>query len=268
MGSSNLNRSRYAPNDDTLYVAPEDERTDYVCCKCHKALPINSDILMTVSTANGQLVQRSTKVSINKLLDIILTNYCGVLISTGKRRYGHPALNGVLPEPWLPLKKGQTLVNNRAKATNAAKDAHQAVVLTLRNRYSMVRRESRRDSVPENGIRSIEPTGNPWEDAPGLSHHPPRTAPVRLNHRLSFDGASGVIVLPDDGDWLIEDVDSDEDYGVESDLGNAGGNDVPDEGSSQASNLAPLSPSKRRYGTYYHHPERRRQTVPGAFPQS
>ena len=28
---SNLNRSRYAPNDDTLYVAPEDERTDYVC---------------------------------------------------------------------------------------------------------------------------------------------------------------------------------------------------------------------------------------------
>ena len=28
---SNLNRRRYAQNDDTLYVAPEDERTDYVC---------------------------------------------------------------------------------------------------------------------------------------------------------------------------------------------------------------------------------------------
>lgn len=27
---SNLNRRRYAQNDDTLYVAPEDERTDYV----------------------------------------------------------------------------------------------------------------------------------------------------------------------------------------------------------------------------------------------
>jgi hypothetical protein len=26
---SNLNRRRYAPNDETLYVAPEDERTDY-----------------------------------------------------------------------------------------------------------------------------------------------------------------------------------------------------------------------------------------------
>ena len=27
---SNLHRRRYAQNDDTLYVAPEDERTDYV----------------------------------------------------------------------------------------------------------------------------------------------------------------------------------------------------------------------------------------------
>ena len=29
--SSNLNKRRYAQHDDTLYVAPEDERTDYVC---------------------------------------------------------------------------------------------------------------------------------------------------------------------------------------------------------------------------------------------
>lgn len=27
---SNLNRRRYAQNDETLYVAPADERTDYV----------------------------------------------------------------------------------------------------------------------------------------------------------------------------------------------------------------------------------------------
>jgi hypothetical protein len=27
---SNLSKRRYAQNDDTLYVAPEDERTDYV----------------------------------------------------------------------------------------------------------------------------------------------------------------------------------------------------------------------------------------------
>lgn len=28
--SSHLNRRRYAQNDETLYVAPEDSRTDYV----------------------------------------------------------------------------------------------------------------------------------------------------------------------------------------------------------------------------------------------
>lgn len=28
---SNLSRRRYGQNDETLYVAPEDERTDYVC---------------------------------------------------------------------------------------------------------------------------------------------------------------------------------------------------------------------------------------------
>ena len=30
MSQSTLNRRRYARNDETLYVAPEDERTDYV----------------------------------------------------------------------------------------------------------------------------------------------------------------------------------------------------------------------------------------------
>jgi hypothetical protein len=30
LASSNLSKRRYAEHDDTLYVAPEDERTDYV----------------------------------------------------------------------------------------------------------------------------------------------------------------------------------------------------------------------------------------------
>jgi hypothetical protein len=29
LASSNLSKRRYAEHDDTLYVAPEDERTDY-----------------------------------------------------------------------------------------------------------------------------------------------------------------------------------------------------------------------------------------------
>ncbi|TFY73230.1 hypothetical protein EWM64_g10782, partial [Hericium alpestre] len=76
---SNLNRRRYAQNDDTLYVAPEDDRTDYPP----------------------------------------MSNWFNGILNTGKRRYGHPVLTGVLPQPWLPLKKGQTLVNARPQKAGA-----------------------------------------------------------------------------------------------------------------------------------------------------
>ncbi|RDB26692.1 Calcium permeable stress-gated cation channel 1 [Hypsizygus marmoreus] len=238
---SNLNKRRYAQNDDTLYVAPEDERTDY----------------SQPPMANW---------------------YSGVL-NTGKRRYGHPALNGVLPEPWLPLKKGQTLVNNdhRADTPRVAKDNH-AVVLTLRKRHSSLRGRpapagAREGSIagPSNGVGAHLDVAadaaviNPWEDGQ------PRTGSHPLNHRLSFDVASGVIVLPDDGDWLEGD-DSDEDTGAED----TGGLDhsitaasLVGEEDEAASPLVPTSASPSRlsrYRTYFHHPERRRQTIPGAFP--
>ncbi|KAF8901139.1 hypothetical protein CPB84DRAFT_1708514 [Gymnopilus junonius] len=254
---SNLNRRRYAQNDDTLYVAPEDERTDY----------------SQPPMANW---------------------YSGVL-NTGKRRYGHPALNGVLPEPWLPLKKGQTLVNGNRNGNhnqNQHSQGDQAVVLTLRKRYSVAR--NRRDSrAGESSVagpsNAIAPSGegtdahlvdpstviDPWQDATA------RPTPRRnhtLTHRLSYDHASGVIMLPEDGEWLEdgdEDVDSDEvDYGTEhggleqsitesvvSDNGPSGPSGVP----SNAATGQPLS-RLSRYGTYFHHPERRRQTIPGAFP--
>jgi len=51
-------------NDETLYVAPSDKRTDY------SQPPMNNF-------------------------------YYGVL-NTGRRRYAHPALSGSLPQPWLP----------------------------------------------------------------------------------------------------------------------------------------------------------------------
>jgi hypothetical protein len=99
-------------------------------------------------------------------------------------------------------------------------------------------------------VLDVATVTNPWDDSmSGVS--PARIAPMQLQHRLSFDEASGVITLPENGDWLIEDVDSDdEDCGVDG----ATANDVP----------ASSSPPKRRYGTYYHHPERRRQS--GVFP--
>ncbi|KAI0677415.1 DUF221-domain-containing protein [Trametes maxima] len=236
---SNLNRRRYAQNDETLYVAPEDERTDY----------------SQPPMANW---------------------YSGVL-NTGKRRYGHPAITGVLPVPWLPIKQGQSLNRHR----DTGDDGSPAVVLTLRKKYSVHRESTRQlsqqrnasgsssDSAPPQNGEHVEPSdrsvlGNPWEDQPprprprGNGHRGQHSA--HLRHRLSFDAASGVIMLPEDEDWMeAEDSDSD-DYGdlqnsVLSEAGTREGSGV--EAGYQATAGSPGH--GKRYSTYYHHPERRRQ---------
>jgi len=217
---SNLSRRRYAQNDDTLYVAPEDARTDY------------SQPPMTYW-------------------------YNGVL-NTGKRRYGHPALNGVLPQPWLPLKKGQSIVNH--SRTNGAKpDMEQAVVLTLRKRKSLM--HGSRPSTFPNISSPLRNGTNPRGRAPldevqeNGSRGPPEP---HISNRLSYDQASGVIMLPEDSDWLGEDSDSDGEY-VSSAENPENSNDVPA--------LPHVRTPTKRYATYYHHPERRRQSIPGAFPR-
>lgn len=140
---------------------------------------------------------------------------------------------------------------------------------------------------PENDMVN----NDPWRDArPGIPRRT-HTAPSTVHHRLSFDYGSGVIVLPEDEDWLEadEDVDSEEEhYGAriatDSISRNLSSGSVPsstrrppDNLQSEAIDVHPSSgsesqdsstlPLKSRYGTYYHHPERRRQTIPGAFPR-
>ena len=129
------------------------------------------------------------------------------------------------------------------------------VVLTLRKRYSLARAPQRTDGDPTNA------DGNPWDDAGSSSR--PRSQP--LHHRLSSDHSTGVIMLPDNGDWLEgADSDSEEDYGVQTppvpsnrsqdtDLQHAWG------GGEGLTNAVSQSPTKR-YSTYYHHPERRKRT--------
>jgi hypothetical protein len=165
----------------------------------------------------------------------------------------------------------------------AAKDPNQAVVLTLRKRYSIHRGTrqvaagsrdfvvgglSSNAGVQEDSGATADPAvaNNPWEDAR------PSLTPVPLHHRLSFDHASGVIMLPEDGDWLVEDVDSDEeeDYGTENGLEHSQVETIAAENPSSppVASAMTLSPSRSsRYGTYFHHPERRRQPIPGAFPR-
>ena len=171
--------------------------------------------------------------------------------STGKRRYGHPALNGVLPQPWLPLKKGQSIVNHGR--TNGTPDTEQAVVLTLRQRKKSMRSGNRHSTLSGMNSPLRSPQRPLDEDQENGDHG---LVESQTNNRLSYDPASGVIVLPEDSDWLGEESDSDAEYisSVEN-----------QENSNVVSDL-PRTPTKR-YATYYHHPERRRQSIPGAFPR-
>lgn len=114
---------------------------------------------------------------------------------------------------------------------------------------------------------------NPWSETPVNGHQTPARARV-ITHRLSFDGATGIIALPEDAQWMMEDAetDSDEDYGTTPSPTNASEADVAADLTMEASGSSPgtthTSPKKTRHGTYFHHPERRRQTIPGAFPRS
>lgn len=185
----------------------------------------------------------------------------------------------MLPQPWLPLKKGQTLVNRESAPHNG--ERNEAVVLTLRKRFSTIRKGSRRKSVQfpmvneseaEQPYTDQDPAAlNPWSEAPanGTSTSDQRTR----SRVLSFDGASGVIALPEDAHWMMEDADtdSDEDYGTTpspTSASEVGMTPSADAESSRSSPASQASPKKTRHGTYYHHPERRRQTIPGAFPRS
>lgn len=167
-------------------------------------------------------------------------------------------------------------------------------MLTLRRRFSGLRRGTRpvvdeghefvqSRSIPNFGIP--EETGNPWDESSSSAEEGllgrRRPSASTLHHRLSFDPASGVIMLPDNGDWLMDDTEhssDDEDiYGADnpaparSTAESVFNEDLDSNGANTSMTLMPtssVSPSKSsRYVTYYHHPERRKQQIPGAFPE-
>ncbi|QRW20616.1 membrane protein [Rhizoctonia solani] len=228
----------------TEYLSPEDERTDY------SQQPM----------ANW---------------------YWGVL-NTGRRRYGHPVLTGVLPTPWLPLKKGQTLANyiEAQSSEGGPADKGDAVVLTLRKRRtSRQRRDARRSSRAHTPGASSAPSGhtdtpgvndNPWREDSTASGSGIQSANGSQNpHKLVYDHATGVIMLPEDSDWMGEDESSaDEGPGPLPTETLASPRD--EESLPTPTPRSPLSPSanQNRYSTYFHHPERRRSRMPGGFPRS
>lgn len=194
-----LNLRRYAVNDETLYVAPADTRTDY------SQPPMNMF-------------------------------YDGVL-NTGRRRYAHPALNGKLPRPWLPAKVRAPQFGDRAAERRGVVLSLRRKVAkgfkrgqTPQGKYSDTSpawpaRDGDGDEPPRTLIRggtTPEPgsaTGpsawstpsNPWVDpspAASVPSLPEESRPSRPSPTgMSFDWGSGVMAFPDEHAWCDDDDD-------------------------------------------------------------
>ncbi|WWD22163.1 hypothetical protein CI109_106652 [Kwoniella shandongensis] len=199
---SNLNHRRYAMNDETLYVAPSDKRTDY------SQPPMNNF-------------------------------YYGVL-NTGRRRYAHPALSGSLPTPWLPAKarfgdgakggKRSVVLSLRRKvAQRLRRDRERYDADAASGDVTPHDQGTDAGGIPEGWTTgdSLGPTqpgpgpshgqvtarqssGNlsasdPWRDpTPSPSTErpmPDRSDSAGLRKKISFDPGSGVIALPEENVW-------------------------------------------------------------------
>jgi hypothetical protein len=200
----NLNRRRYAINQEDLYLAPADARTDY------SQPPMGG--------------------------------YFSGVLNTGRRRYVHPALAGVLPSPWYPRAAEESLESQATTGmetstpsstqadleagTSARADSRKgmAVVLSLRRKVvRLARKAVGNDAAAQDeetpllqdepaalispavaGAASSDGARNPWSDtAGGRSGESYRDEPTKttvgragttsarmgpgLSKRLSFD---------------------------------------------------------------------------------
>ncbi|KAK8846853.1 hypothetical protein IAR55_005941 [Kwoniella newhampshirensis] len=210
---SNLNHRRYAMNDETLYVAPSDKRTDY------SQPPMNNF-------------------------------YFGVL-NTGRRRYAHPALSGSLPTPWLPAKarfgdgaKGgkrsvvlslRRKVAKRLRRERERNDGESGDVTPDEQGQSNRNGSGTDGGIPEGWttgdslgrtqpgprgsgqVRTRRSSGglsasDPWRDpTPSPSALGPSQPDPGLRKKISFDPGSGVIALPEENVWGDEEEDEGED---------------------------------------------------------
>ena len=75
----------------------------------------------------------------------MLSTYSGVL-NTGRKRYGHPALLGTLPDPWLPIPHipepgtGTVLPDGGEVEGRVPEVIKEALVVDLRRRWSRVKK--------------------------------------------------------------------------------------------------------------------------------
>ena len=221
---SNLNRRRYAVNDETMYVAPSTKRTDY------SQPPMN--------------------------------NFFYGVLNTGRRRYAHPALTGSLPFPWLPAKASpRKFGDGAAERRGVVLSLRRKMSKKLRRSQSQLHRSDEDEATtsgsvpipqgwttgqtlqppaPESGPSSPRSSGgvgeagpdrgmsgssmstsaNPWrEPAPEERRASADAASQdKRKKRMSIDRASGIIALPEDNVWGDEDEGSSSDEGAEADV--------------------------------------------------
>jgi len=199
---STLNHRRYAVNDETLYVAPSDKRTDY------SQPPMSSF-------------------------------YYGVL-NTGRRRYAHPALSGSLPFPWLPsVARPRAFGDGAAERRGVVLSLRRKMAKKLKQSQEDDDEERSgtslpdgwttgagyNDELPESSSNARQSTGdsdggrggmsgsqlstssNPWRDP---TPTPPAYGNKQLNKKAFFDPAVGTrgMDIPDEGNVWGDDATS------------------------------------------------------------
>nr|ODN96882.1 membrane protein [Cryptococcus depauperatus CBS 7855] len=201
---SMINHRRYAVNDETLYVAPSDSRTDY------SQPPMN--------------------------------NFYNGVLNTGRRRYAHPALSGSLPTPWLPAISDKHVQDNGRGTKGVVLSLRRKVVKRLRgdrwgagegresesasldaSRQTLVPESwtqgadvndhnsshpAQTDSMPSYSTSSLP--ANPWGDpSPSPSALQPKNRTNPLKKRKSGEIES-IIALPEGSNVWEDDEQGDE----------------------------------------------------------
>ncbi|KAG8724276.1 hypothetical protein FRC09_020486, partial [Ceratobasidium sp. 395] len=172
--------------------------------------------------------------------------------------------------------KGQTLANfiEGHDAGDGSGDKGDAVVLTLRKRRTSRPRRADGNQASRGSSQALntlaESNGTPIGDASSNPWRDDSSSGSNVRNRLSYDHATGVIMLPDDSDWMGEDESSaDEGPGpmhIQIDTGSS--NRLDDEGVPTPVPTLRSPTSQNRHATYFHHPERRKPRMPGGFPRS
>ncbi|CDZ98226.1 Uncharacterized conserved protein [Phaffia rhodozyma] len=244
----NLNRRRYAVNQEDLYLAPADDRTDY------SQPPMSS--------------------------------YFPGVLNTGRKRYAHPALAGVLPFPWLPLKPGESTMSQTEVEQNPSNnDSKQkgSVVLSFGRKVQKLGKKAagnkrksftdgphedsgaqlkdRNESLDVNGKRSntrkSSGTANAQDPSSSAAGNTGKTAD-RVGLPLDDDERNPWLDNPRQ-DFLRRNSLGVPGMHYDEDDSDDGSEEPDDETSTLAADEnSPLVGDQGRYRPYFPHPERRR----------